>query len=279
MILFVTALTIEADPLIRRYFMKRDMSSTAFPVFIGNNVVLIISGVGKTNAAMAVVVLAERYVTNRDDIILVNVGFCGSFDASLVPGTLVSLHKITDMDSGRDYYPEVCVDEKVPSLSAGCFSKLVREGDLETDRPPFSVCDMESAGVLAAASRYFSTHRILLLKIVSDMLNPDALDRHTLENDVDQSMPDVERLVAQRALSCEGGPKDSLYKDELLLTSLCERLGFTVSMSHVLKKDVLSYRARGMDPTDLLVAALRTDIRSKNEGKAAFAALREKLHD
>lgn len=278
MILFVTALKIEADPLIRRYAMHRDMRSTAFPVFIGKEAALIISGVGKTNAAMAVVVLAERYLTIRDDVLLVSVGFCGSFDASIEPGMLVTLHKITDVESGRDFYPEICIDEKVLSCCAGCFSKIVREADFAADRPPFDVCDMESAGIISAASRYYPTHRILLLKIVSDMLKPDSLDRKTLETYMAQGVEDADRLIQQRIRSCEGGPKEALRKDELLLANLCEHLNFTVSMCHVLKKDVLACRARGMDPTNLLEAALCTEVRSKNEGKAVLQALREKLN-
>jgi nucleoside phosphorylase len=279
MILFITALKIEADPLIRRYALQRDMNAAAFPVFTGKDVALIISGTGKVNAAMAVTVLAEKYTADRDDTILVNFGFCGSFDESLQPGTPVTLHKITDVDSGRDLYPEICEDEKILSKYAGCFSKVVRTEDFATDRPSFDVCDMESAGIIAAASRYFTTHRVLFFKIVSDLLRPDALDRSLLSSYPDQAMPDLERLLSLRLASCDGGPKEILRQDEALLKAVCEHLGFTVSMSFVLKKDLLSYRARGKDPTDLLSSALQTEVRNKNQAKAALAALRERLHE
>ncbi len=279
MILFITALKIEADPLIRRYALQRDMSAAAFPIFTGKDVALIISGTGKINAAMAVTVLAERYIANQDDVLVVNIGFCGSFDQRLTPGTLVSLHKITDVDSGRDYYPEICTDEKVVSKCAGCFSRVVREDDFTADQSPFEVCDMESAGIIAAASRYFSTQRILFLKIVSDMLRPDALDRTMLSSYLEQNIPDIEQLLSIRAASCEGGPKEALRQDESLLAAVCEQLGFTVSMSHILRKDVLAYRARGKDPVEILEKVAQTKVMSKNEARAVLAALRERLHE
>ena len=95
MILLIAAMKPEADPLIRFYRLKKDMSVTAFPVFRNDSVALVISGTGKLRGAAACAMLLTMYEARKDDTLLVNIGFAGSRTRSVIPGQLFVIHKIT----------------------------------------------------------------------------------------------------------------------------------------------------------------------------------------
>ena len=53
MLLFVVALQAEAAPIIAALSLHKDMAPSAFPVYVGPDAALTVSGVGKVRAAMA----------------------------------------------------------------------------------------------------------------------------------------------------------------------------------------------------------------------------------
>ena len=70
MLYIVTALYIEAKPLISLFNLKKDNSYTKFQVFSNENVKLIISGTGKVKSATALTYLISKEDIKKNDYIV-----------------------------------------------------------------------------------------------------------------------------------------------------------------------------------------------------------------
>ena len=155
----IIALSPEAQPIIQYYKLKRVHNITAFEVYKKDNMQLIISGIGKYNAAEATAYLAglNRDVPNQ---VWLNVGIAGGEAATL--GSTVLANAIKDEESGRIYYPTLCFDLSLPQVS------LITVNQPEEAYKSDFLYDMEAAGFFKAASRFSPSELVHSLKIVSD---------------------------------------------------------------------------------------------------------------
>ena len=292
MLLIITAHPVEADPFIRYFGMRRDASCSAFPLFVSEDAALLVCGTGKLSASVGATWLLSHFDRPESPALLLNVGFCGAVDPVLCPGEPVFIHKIHDIDTGRDRYPEVLPGISIRQGSCGCFSRPGTRDVLEETRranptsPELTVCDMESAGIMAAAGRLLPADRVVLMKVVSDTLEPHALDRQRLRIFADVSLEPALELVSL-ATSLRSAPNsDSVAKsvsgsssDAAIFNSVADALRLSVSMRHQLDRDIRYCRAIGRDPSPALREILNdmTPIQSKKEGKERYARLREQL--
>ncbi|WP_242855890.1 hypothetical protein [Ruminiclostridium josui] len=71
-------------------------------------------------------------------------------------------NKITDIDTGMDYYPDVFFGEGIPQIPVQCYSKVVKSTDLTEQKELF--CDMESAGIMKLPKSFSFPTMYLYLK-------------------------------------------------------------------------------------------------------------------
>ena len=114
------ALYMEAQYLIQYYELKKEPESRHFQVFSNEDkqMRLVITGVGKINAAVAVAEISTIYSPADHDLI-VNYGSCAAENgimsdgaelcggASVPPGSIIMVNKLTDVESGRTFYPDM----------------------------------------------------------------------------------------------------------------------------------------------------------------------------
>lgn len=274
MLLIVTALMIEAAPLINHFDLKRDMSAHAFPVYHNDAVTLIISGVGKVRSAMATTWLTANVKADEDSLILVNIGFCGTSRQACPVGQLVLAAKVTDMDTGRDYYPDIRKDNTLPVITLCCHSRPVTINQTAaalTDEDAW--CDMESAGFMEAAARFLSAEQILILKVVSDHLEPGRLNKRRLQQLMGEQLPVLARTLEQAA-SQPANPKPIIPGDiNEAVDKIVEKQRFTAAMARQLKLAVRQACLAGNDPMPALRAAMDCEVRQKTEGKRLLASI------
>ncbi len=158
-IYLVVALPAEAKPLIAHYGLKAHTPAGPFPVFRREAMVLVISGVGKINAAAGCAYL-HALSGGRADAAWLNVGVAGH--AQLPLGEIVLAHRIRDAGSARNWYPPQVLEPPCPTQAV-----------LSVDRPEATypgtwVYDMEAAGFYATACRFASGERVQCCKIISD---------------------------------------------------------------------------------------------------------------
>lgn len=113
------ALYAEAQYLIQYYELKKASVSRHFQVFENDKkqVRLVITGVGKMNAAVAVAEISTIDPPAKDDL-MVNYGSCAAEPmlrpgtksdggAALPVGSLIMVNKLIDVESGRTFYPDM----------------------------------------------------------------------------------------------------------------------------------------------------------------------------
>jgi nucleoside phosphorylase len=278
MLFIVTALMIEAGPLIRHFGLKRDMASHIFPVYRNGDTVLIISGVGKVRCAMATTWLLATDKPDVHSLLLFNVGFCGASPENAV-GQLVMAGKVTDADSGRDFYPDIRRYDSVPLVALHCSSRRVTAGEGLAAQPGRPVwCDMESAGFMEAAGQFVSADRILIFKIVSDHLEPGLLDRSSLQRVMTGQMPALTQILQEFAVN-NVNDNLSVFPAELdaAVTLLIQKQRFTDAMGRQLRQAVRRSYASGDEPLPVLHRAMNEAIRQKTEGKRLFVSILQEL--
>ena len=156
---FVVALPAEAKPLIAHYRLKRRTGESAFAVFEQDGITLTVSGIGKLATAAAVAYTHVAFGKPQPAPWL-NVGVAGHACHPL--GSAWLAHKVTDAETGRNWYPAI-------AFKAGCPSAEIRTvSQPETEYAADCLYDMEAAGFFDAASRFSTLELIHSLKAVSD---------------------------------------------------------------------------------------------------------------
>ena len=171
------ATLLEAKPFIGGLSLIR-LDSKPFPVYRNKNHILIISGIGKANSAMACAYSCLRF----DPFCIVNLGAAGATDNGHTLGEPLHIKKVFDYD--RPQFKSKSPHKHMPDILEGfSYAKIAT-----LDRPVLDTAerqklsktadliDMESASVIQA-SRKFKTP-CYVFKFVSD--TPE----HTRDNDI-----------------------------------------------------------------------------------------------
>lgn len=161
----ITALDAEARPFIEHYRLKRD-STLPYTLYRNEDLLLLVTQPGKSNAIMAVSALLGYIIPGENDI-LINIGICGApLEYGL--GEALLVHQI--FENSRAYYPDILYPHPWRESAIVC-------NDLPQAAPYHHPVDMESSSIFLAASKFFKLHRIAFLKIVSDHFNPDSVTK------------------------------------------------------------------------------------------------------
>ena len=154
----VVALSTEARALIDYYRMIRCDDIRGFKVYAAGALRLVVTGVGKVNAAAGTAYLAG--LSSHPGQAWLNIGIAGH--RSLAAGTGVHADKINDRASGRNWYPPQVA--AMPGLSVG-----VQTHDQPVIvYPPEFVCDMEASAFFCSAARFSTGELVQCYKVVSD---------------------------------------------------------------------------------------------------------------
>ncbi|MEM7293857.1 MAG: hypothetical protein AAF420_10755 [Pseudomonadota bacterium] len=158
--LVVVALPAEARPLLDHWRLQRVNESSAFPVYRNReqSLWLIVSGIGKTNAAAAVAHL--YHCSGAPDAVWINTGIAGHSTMPL--GKIFIAHSITNSTGGYSVYPPLlfklrCTSENLLSVDVPCDTL-----------PEGCAVDMEASAFHSTATRYSSAECVQCLKVVSD---------------------------------------------------------------------------------------------------------------
>lgn len=130
---------------------------------------MVVSGVGKLNAAIALSYLMTREVLPVNTYVC-NIGLAGSV-SSYDLGKMYLVHKVCDVAAAREYYPDMPKKHNLAETILYTYEEPVYTKPQGID---VGLVDMEGAGFFAAAKYYVSSHQIFLLKCVSDFLQPIA---------------------------------------------------------------------------------------------------------
>ncbi|KNY29948.1 nucleoside phosphorylase [Pseudobacteroides cellulosolvens] len=273
MIYIVTALMLEASPIIDHYKLKRDMSVHPYPVFANKDISLIVSGIGKVKSAIAITFLRSTYSSTANHIII-NVGFCGARIRKYPLGSLLLINKVTDLDTGKDYYPDVYAGYDLPKEPLACCSKPVTHDNSSYEDNFF---DMESAGIMEASYKFFNTHQVAILKIVSDFLTPENLDKQVLRGYINNNIPILDRIINELKQLTLMVSSPNFEEEEKLISVISQNVRLSSAMKGILQTEVKKAKTKGLTAIEVLKKYLDNKANTKLEGKKIFVQIIEDI--
>lgn len=257
---FVTALACESRPLRRALGLVAASERHPFPVFRGEGVALVVTGVGRTSAAAGTAYLGALTGASRCDP-WVNVGVGGHRDLPL--GEALVAHAIRDARSGRSWYPPRTATESLPS------ARVLTVDEPETAYREDAVYEMEAAGFWPIANRFGSAELVQSLKVISDgpRAPAAAMEAGGVEGLIEDALPRIRALAdGLRTLAGQGPPPAPDAGPWL------RRWRFTVTQRHELEDLLRRWTALEGDPRALLAAAAEA-----TDGREVLAGLRRHI--
>jgi len=212
------ALACEAKALIQSLNLKKLADENVFAMYSNTTTILTISGTGTISMAAAV-----AYTLARNNIIkspvLLNLGIAGHQTASL--GSLWLAHKITDIATGKNFYPPLITQNQCKTENLATVTKP------QMNYAPNCLYDMEASAFYAISTRFTTGELIRSYKVISDN-NTHAIDTINAQKVHTWMQAHVDSIIqAQQALiqiSLELAPIESRYYPDLIA-----RLHFTVA--------------------------------------------------
>lgn len=279
--LIITALPIEAQPLIKSFSLKKDLRSQKIPLYFGEDLYLAVSGVGKIKSAIATTFALSK-IGEKESLILFNFGICGTTDGKLSTGTFCWVNKIRDASTGRNYFPEALLTHGFPEYSLVTHDRPVKKEIArikENSREDIAhLVDMEASGFFAAAQAFLPPERIICVKIVSDHLEGRLLEKKLLTQWIECSLPNMVQLFEQSNTLILSEKRLS-PETKKQLESIEKKLRLTSTQSHQLKKAAMVYLKRKCSHhrLDFLLPHCRSP-KSKSERNACFKKIQEALY-
>jgi len=262
MIRIVTALHAEARPLIDHFGLRARQDKPPYPLFEGDDAVLVVSGTGRVSCAAATGWLGGATASGAAAGWL-NVGVCGH--VSLAPGTCRVAHRIEDATVGRRWYPPQILDNSCESASLRTVERP------ETGYPCNSLYDMEASGFYPSALRFASAELVQCIKVVSDNAgsDPSRITPGFVEGLVSDVMHHIVPFAEQ--LHALAADLDSIHADPPETATFLSRWRFTVTQRHQLRGLLQRWRAlhpdRPLDPGEFparaTTKALLREIRAR----------------
>ena len=136
-----TALPAEARPFLDHYALRMHDASTPFSLYAGDQVRLVVSGVGKTATAAAIAYAYARFADQPGPWI--NVGIAGHKTAPL--GKALWVQKAVDTATDTPFFPALAIHPP-------CDGSVLQTVDLpRADYPADTLFDMEGSAFFQTA--------------------------------------------------------------------------------------------------------------------------------
>ena len=272
MLYIVTALYIEAKPLISLFNLKKDNTYRKFQVFSNENIKLIISGTGKIKSATALTYLISNKDIKENEYII-NIGFIASLNNNSQLGDIVYISKIQNAYSDTTFYPEIIYKHNFLEGSLTTFDKII-DNKIEN----IEYIDMEAYGFFQTASIFFKKDKIIVLKIISDILKENVKDRILFDFEDDNLFNESYKKIYDFLLKFVNIPTDSRNNfnnnEQDLIKKVLENLKLSDTMTYELF-NILKYLKIKYGNIDILKKYENIEINSKVQGKKIFEEIKE----
>jgi adenosylhomocysteine nucleosidase len=254
------ALPCEAKPLIDTYKLKKDTSIHAFNIFRNNDIILTVTGIGKT--AMAAGVAYSQALFQEDNPICLNIGIAGHHDHPI--GSLFLADKIADNETGRHYYPPLVFTPPCPTSELLTFAKP------QAAYPDSALCDMEASSFYETAIRFSTGELCQCLKVISDNADLPAsqIQAQTVSTLIHDQLATIKQVVADLTRLAGSLPA---VGDKALLQLIGARYRFSVSEQIQLVKSLNRWTVMTNNST------LKPDTIPAKSGKEFLAEFSRRL--
>ncbi len=241
----IVALPCEARPFIDYYRLHGVLDFPGFRCYVGDDVRLLVTGVGKV-AAAAAVGACQGYFRNAPHQVWLNVGVAGHRELSL--GSTVLAGKITDQATQRSWYPPLLCNVDLP-VQEVCTVDVP-----ETAYRDAMVYEMEASGFYATATHFATAELVQCIKVISDNSEQGVSGVHAAQVQalLAAQVPVIDALLARLTrMSREVAPDGEL---RALMQTFVERHRITAYQRRELEKSLRHFLALGGDGNKLAAA-------------------------
>lgn len=275
MIYIVCALYVEAKPLIDKYALKKESLYAKFQIFSNEKIRLIISGLGRIKSAIAISYLFENSNVDDNDLII-NIGYCASTNPYDKLYEIVNISQIKSAYSKKACYPDMLYKHNFIEGTLICHDEII-----ETYKNRDNIyIDMESIGFFESAGMYLKKDRIIILKIISDIITENRNERQVfdinnqmnLERVYEKIYDFIENLIN---FSIKEEEFSELEKEYILKISRILKLTDTMYYEFL---NILKYlKLSKQDILAFLKEYEVIEIKSKVEGKKEFENIKKRI--
>lgn len=272
MLLIHTALQQEAQPLVEHFKLKKDTTWAPFPWYRSDSVQLVVSGIGKVNAASCIsALLATQDLTQTA---LVSIGFAGAREKIQI-GELIYINRILDTGAQRSFYPDILIRHKLNEGCLATFDQAVEsENILDTG---IDLVDMEASATFQSACRFMTPDRIAILKIVSDHLQCGVLTKEFSRQLLEKNLNDILTFVDSFRSFCQDQPLSLAEADYAIVSEVSAALRLTSAQQKILSSRVAMFRVNGGESLAALQNYRDFTVTSKPEAKKIFGEVLDVL--
>lgn len=175
MIYTTTALKSEAQALVERYKLQKNKLHD-YTIYYGENLTVIVSGVGVKNAKNATEALIKNLPIQNNDIFL-NIGICGA-NKSFKIGEVIKISHIV-------YNGKIYTIEQKSLATITCVDQEIKE-------ELYDIVDMESYGFFEATKDIKNRY---IYKIVSDHFKPHKVTKEETKKAVFNALDMIIREI------------------------------------------------------------------------------------
>lgn len=235
----VVAHAMEARPVIEQLGLVSVTDGGAFRRYEAQGVNLIVSGMGRVNAAAATAYLSAVTINSSAYApIWINVGIAGHKTLDLGVTTIV--RKITDRATKNNFYP-LPISSSLPS------SGLVTVDVPEEEYCQNAAFDMEGSAFWSIATKFSPIEFVQLLKVVSD--NPEhgikTLNKDKIEKFMDGLVVELQLLIAE--LQKIAAQHNCALSMPAAYEKIAQRFNFTVTQTNQLRRACQRFRAAELE--------------------------------
>lgn len=265
MLEIICAIYPEAKPLIHHLSLKKSQCIKGCDSFISSDekIRLTLTGVGKIQAASAAALLLDQ----SEDPYLLSFGSAFGFQEGLFLAD-----KITDIDTGRSFYPDLLLKTSLKETEFITGSKVLKTNDA-SEKFAGKIYDMESSAVYESALRFIGPHQMMFVRFVSDH---DANSVHSSDiiERCEAVYPDVKELIDEILSSVSENETEEINEET---DAFCERIHASRSMKEEIRQIVRYASSMDMDHHAIMHELTEQEVTSKEEGKKVLYEFRKRI--
>jgi adenosylhomocysteine nucleosidase len=197
LIAIIMATHLEAKPFLDIFGLNQTVKIPC-PLYRQGRIILAISGIGKTNAAIATTYCCSMFQPSW----ILNLGAAGAADSRCVLGGIFHITRVLEPDRPhlRSRTPYMHVPDVLPGFTGATLATqerpVIDTEDREKVSAYASLVDMEGAAVVQSARRF--AIRCALFKFVSD--TPDDIDPSPVIDFIRDYGKHFSRFVAEQVV-------------------------------------------------------------------------------
>ncbi len=268
-ILFLTALKAEAQPLISTYRLQKDSTTH---LYSHTHIDLLITGVGAVKTTERL----NHYLKQNPDLsqtVVVNVGIAGGNPDQTEIGVLYRANAIQDESDRRYFFPDILLRHGQKEISLTTVSKGITENG---ERYP-GLVDMEGSAIFKIMSTTVPPHRLIFLKVVSDLMNVRDWKSLDVTGLIQNKVDEIQSIVESYHNEVLGDRQIFSSSELAFLNQGIAQLKLTKTQQIQLLEWSESFKKRNGESIELLKPLFTAAPKSKAERNGIHEEIRQKL--